>query len=272
MDQDGANHRFLTSGNNIVLMPRISPEGRYIAYLAFRENNTKAQITLYDLQKNREESLGKFEGLTFTPNFSPDGRWLVMSLAKDGTTCIYKMNLATRQLTQLTFPRKTSYGGSIDTSPCFSHNGAEIVFTSDREGEGKEHIYVMRADGTNVRRISFLEGQYSQPEWSKTRGDLIVFTKRYGGAFYICVSHPDGSGERLLTTGYLTESPTWSPNGRIILFKKEVINGKQQAAIEGRVSGYLYQIDLTGRNEKRLPTINQASGPAWSFCVDSSAD
>jgi TolB protein len=103
-------------------------------------------------------------------------------------------------------------------------------------------------------RISFGDGSYSTPVWSP-RGDLIAFTKQSGGKFSIGVMKPDGSGERILTTGFHNEGPTWAPNGRVIMFFR-------QAA--GAGGPQLYSIDLTGYNEQLIKTPNFASDPAWS--------
>jgi TolB protein len=140
---------------------------------------------------------------------------------------------------------------AIDTSPSYSPDGAQIAFNSDRGGSPQ--IYVMNADGSGQRRISFGSGRYSTPVWSP-RGDLIAFTREGGGRFAIGVMRPDGSGERILTESYLDESPTWSPNGRVIMFFREE---------RGR-GPRLWSVDLTGRNLRPVPTQTDASDPAWS--------
>ncbi len=208
MDQDGENHKFLTDGRFLVLTPRFSPNSQEILYMSYA--GKEPRVYLRDLQTGREESLGAFEGMSFAPRFSYDGNAIVMSIAHEGTTQIYKMDLRSRQLIRL-----TSGSGTIDTSPSYSPDGAQIVFNSDRGGS--QQIYVMDANGGNAHRISFGEGKYGTPVWSP-RGDMIAFTKISGGKFYIGVMRPDGSGERLLTESYLDEGPSWSPNGRVIIF------------------------------------------------------
>jgi TolB protein len=156
-------------------------------------------------------------------------------------------------LTSKAVQRLTSTSGPvIDTSPCYSPDGARIVFNSDRGG--KTQIYVMDANGGAPERISFGEGSYRTPVWSP-RGDLIAFTKMgTDGNFYIGVMKPDGSGERLLAKGWLVEDPSWAPNGRVILFTREETRGRSR----------LYSIDLTGRNEREVKTPTDASGGTWS--------
>ena len=249
MDQDGANHRFLTDGSDLVLTPRFSPTTQEITYLAYY--NDKPRVYIFNIDTGQQEVLGDFPGMTFAPRFSPDGTKVIMSLGRDGVTDIYTMDLATRRDTRLT------NSPSIDTSPTYSPDGRAVVFNSDRGGT--QQIYVMAADGNDVKRISFGKGRYATPVWSP-RGDLIAFTKMHQGTFYIGVMRPDGSGERLLTSGYLVEAPTWAPNGRVLIyFKQTPADSRGQGG-----SVRLYSIDLTGFNEREIPTPVDASDPAWS--------
>jgi len=118
---------------------------------------------------------------------------------------------------------------------------------------------VMNADGSDAHRVSNGDGRYATPVWSP-RGDLIAFTKWKGGEFYIGVMRPDGSGERLLTQGFLVEAPTWAPNGRVLAFWKQ-----ERTDSSGRGgSTKLYTIDLTGFNERQMVTPLDGSDPAWS--------
>jgi TolB protein len=112
----------------------------------------------------------------------------------------------------------------------------------------------MAAQGGNAQRISHGEGSYSTPVWSP-RGDVIAFTKQSGGQFAIGVMNPDGSGERILTSGFHNEGPTFAPNGRVLMFFRDP---------GGNAGPALYTIDLTGRNEQKVPTPSYASDPAWS--------
>jgi TolB protein len=141
---------------------------------------------------------------------------------------------------------------AIDTAPSYSPDGTRICFESDRGG--KQQIYVMSASGGSAQRISFGDGAYSTPVWSP-RGDYIAFTKQYQGKFGIGIMRADGSGERILTEGYHNEGPTWSPNGRVIMFFRDP---------GGEAGPTLHTVDVTGRNEQRLPTPSYASDPAWS--------
>ena len=125
------------------------------------------------------------------------------------------------------------------------------MFNSDRGGTPQ--LYVMNASGGGAQRISFGDGRYGSPAWSP-RGDLIAFTKIKGGMFHIGVMKPDGSDERLLTRSTLDESPTWAPNGRVIMFSRKDYGSTAR----------LFTIDVTGYNEREVPTPTDASDPDWS--------
>ena len=151
-----------------------------------------------------------------------------------------------------------SNSGAIDVSPCYSPDGSQIVFNSDRGGD--QQLYVMGAGGGGAKRISFGKGRYATPVWSP-RGDLIAFTRLGGGNWSIGVMHPDGSGERILSEGYAVEGPTFAPNGRVLMFWRET---PARDARGGGFSSRLVSVDITGFNERIVPTSTDASEPAWS--------
>jgi TolB protein len=172
-------------------------------------------------------------------------------MAKDGNSEIYTMHLGTHVVKRLT------NHSAIDTSPSFSPDAKRVVFNSDRGGS--QQLYVMDADGRGVKRISHGKGRYATPVWSP-RGDLIAFTKLKGGRFFIGVMRVDGSGERLLVEDYAVEAPTWSPNGRVLIYyRQEKFDNKGRGG-----KSRLYSIDLTGHNEREIITPLDASDPAWS--------
>ena len=250
MDQDGYNNRYLTDGSHLVLTPRFSPTAQEITYLSYFHNTPRVYI--YNIDSGQQEVLGDFPGMTFAPRFSPDGNKVVMSLITGGDNSeLYSMDLRTRNIVQLT------NNPAIDTSPSYAPDGSRITFNSDRGGS--QQIYVMDADGSQVRRVSFGDGRYATPVWSP-RGDLIAFTKMRRGRFYIGVMRTDGSGERLLTESFLDEGPTWAPNGRVIMFFRQA---RTRADGSGGES-LLWSVDLTGRNLRRVVTPQDASDPAWS--------
>jgi TolB protein len=244
MDQDGANVRYLTRGDDLVLTPRFSPSTQEITYMSFGQRDPR--VFLLNIETGQREIVGNFPGMTFAPRFSPDGQRVIMSLQQGRNANIHVMDLRSKATKQLTD------GPSIDTAPSYSPDGARVCFESDRGGS--QQIYVMSAAGGQAQRISFGEGSYSTPVWSP-RGDTIAFTKQGRGQFGIGIMRTDGSGERLLTEGFHNEGPTFSPNGRVIMFFRDP---------GGSAGPTLHTVDLTGRNEQRVPTPSFASDPAWS--------
>ncbi|MDQ0474440.1 Tol-Pal system beta propeller repeat protein TolB [Labrys wisconsinensis] len=242
MDQDGANVRYLTRGDDLVLTPRFSPTNQEVTYMSFGQSDPR--VYLLNIETGQREVVGNFPGMTFSPRFSPDGRRVIMSLEQNGSANINAMDLQSRAVQQLT------NDSSIDTAPSYSPDGSQIVFESDRGGN--QQIYVMGADGSNAQRISYGDGRYSTPVWSP-RGDLIAFTRQAAGKFAIGVMRPDGKGERVLTEGFHNEGPTWAPNGLYLMFFRDLGQGPQ-----------LWQISIMGFPEQRVPTPGFASDPAWS--------
>ena len=249
MDQDGFNNKYLTLGNELVLTPRFNPTNQMVTYLSYFKNLPR--VYLLDIETGIQEVVGDFPGMTFAPRFSPDGKKIIMSFAMDGNSDIYTMDLENRVVERIT------NHPSIDTSPSYSPDGKYICFNSDRSGY--QQIYVMKSNGLNVKRISFGKGLYGTPVWSP-RGDLIAFTKLHKGKFYIGVMRTDGKGERLLTENFYQEAPSWSPNGRVLIFYRET---KTDSQGEG-FSAKLWSIDLTGYNERLVETKTDASDPSWS--------
>ena len=244
MDQDGANIRYLTRGDDLVLTPRFSPSTQEITYMAYGQGDPR--VYLLNIETNQREIVGNFPGMSFSPRFSPDGQRVIMSLQEGGNSNIFVMDLRSKALTRLTDTP------AIDTAPSYSPNATQVCFESDRGG--KPQIYIMSASGGAAQRISFGDGSYSTPVWSP-RGDYIAFTRQAGGKFAIGVMKPDGSGERVLTEGFHNEGPTFAPNGRVIMFFRDP---------GGNAGPSLFTVDIAGRNEQRVPTPSFASDPAWS--------
>ncbi len=246
MDYDGANVKYLTGSDDIVLAPRFSPTGDRVLYTSYETGFPR--IYVMDVGSATRRVLQNAPGtMSFAPRFAPDGNTIVYSLEQGGNTDIHLMNLASFQ------SRRLTNDASIETAPSFSPDGSQIVFESDRSGS--QQLYIMSADGGAAKRISFGDGRYGTPVWSP-RGDMIAFTKQSKGRFHIGVMRTDGSEERLLTASFLDEGPTWSPNGRVIMFTRET------QGVTGAAN--LYSVDISGRNLKPVPTASGGSDPAWS--------
>jgi TolB protein len=246
MDQDGANVRYLTRGADLVLTPRFSPSTQEITYMEFGQGDPR--VYLFNIETGQREIVGNFPGMSFAPRFSPDGQRVIMSLQQGANSNLFVMDLRSKSTTRLTDTP------AIDTSPSYAPDGSRICFESDRGG--KPQIYVMAATGGPAQRISFDEsgGSYSTPVWSP-RGDYIAFTKQGGGQFSIGIMKPDGKDERILTSGFHNEGPTFAPNGRVLMFFRDP---------GGNSGPSLFTVDISGRNELRVPTPGFASDPAWS--------
>jgi TolB protein len=244
MDQDGANVRYLTRGDQLVLTPRFSPSNQEVTYMAYGVGDPR--VYLLNITSGEREIVGNFPGMSFSPRFSPDGQSIIMSLQEGANSNLFVMDLRSKATTRLTNTQ------AIDTSPCYSPDGSKICFTSDRGGQPQ--IYVMTAAGGPAQRISFGDGKYSTPVWSPT-GEYIAFTKQFGDNFAIGVMKPDGSGERLLTEGFDVEGPTFAPNGQVIMFFSDAM---------GAPGPQLYTVNVSGRNQLQVPTPSFASDPSWS--------
>ena len=244
MDQDGANVRYLTRGDELVLTPRFSPSTQEVTYMAYGQGDPR--VYLFNVETGQREIVGNFPGMSFSPRFSPDGQRVIMSLQEGPNSNLFVMDLRSKTMTRLTNTP------AIDTAPSYSPDGAQVCFESDRGGHPQ--IYIMAAAGGAAQRISFGEGSYSTPVWSP-RGDYIAYTRQYAGKFAIGVMKPDGSGERILTEGFHNEGPTFAPNGRVIMFFRDP---------GGSAGPSLFTVDISGRNEQREPTPSFASDPAWS--------
>ncbi len=242
MDQDGAGLRYLTRGDDLVLTPRFNPSTQEITYMSYGQSDPR--VFLLNIETGQREIVGDFPGMTFAPRFSPDGQRVIMSLSQGGNANLFVMDLRSKATTRLTNTP------AIDTAPSYSPDASRICFESDRGGS--QQIYVMAASGGQAQRVSFGNARYSTPVWSP-RGDYIAFTRQSSGSFGIGVMKPDGSGERLLTEGFHNEGPSWAPNGRVLMFFRDQGSGPS-----------LFTVDITGRNELKVPTPSFASDPAWS--------
>ncbi len=246
MDYDGYDPRQLTADGFLNLMPRWSPDRRFLVFTTYRNRNTQ-DIDMIELATGKRWTLVAQGGLNITPVFSPDGNSLAYSSSHEGNAELYRLDTKTKSVQRLT----THAAG--DLSPSWSPSGRELVFTSDRSGGPQ--IFLMSADGSNVRRLTF-EGDYNAaPAWSP-RGNLIAYVCRTPKKEYkLCVITPDGQKRLQLTTGLgVDDSPSWSPDGRHLVFSSTV-EGKSQ----------IYMIDADGKDLERITfTGTHNSAPSWS--------
>jgi len=248
MDYDGENHEILSDGKELVLTPRFSPNGKNIVFLKYKNN--KASVYIMNIKSRNTKILGDFTGMSFAPRFAPNGKKIIFSLTDRGKSNVFLQNLEDDQKDQIT---NNKY---INTSPYFSPDGKKIVFSSDRAGKQNLYIKNIEKKSSKAERITYGKGNYATPVWSP-RGDYIAFTKSYRKKFFIGLIKSNGTGERLISEGYLTDGPSWSPNGRTLVFFKTIKNSNNQYKTK------LFTIDITGNLEKELATPYQASDPDW---------
>jgi TolB protein len=246
MDYDGYDSRQLTADGFLNLMPKWSPDRRFIVFTAYRNRNTQ-NIDMIELATGKRWTLVSLSGLNITPALSPDGNFLAFASSHEGNSELYTLDTRTKAMQRLTMHA----GG--DLSPSWSPSGRELVFTSDRSGGPQ--IFLMSMDGTNVRRLTF-EGDYNAaPAWSP-RGNWIAYVCRSPKKEYkICLITPDGQKRVQLTSGPgVDDSPSWSPDGRHLVFSSTA-GGKSQ----------IYMINADGKDLERITfTGTHNSAPTWS--------
>jgi TolB protein len=248
MDYDGENNEYITSDKYTILTPRISSDNKKIMYMSYANKTPK--VYLYDRESTRHSVVGNFDGMTSAPRFGFNANLALLALSKNGATNIYKFDIDSMAKKALT---DNNY---INTSPSYSPDNQFIVFNSDRSGSPQ--LYVMRNDGSDQKRISFGLGKYLNPVWSP-KGDYIAFIKLLNGTFYIGIMRPNGSEEKILASGYLIESPSWAPNGRILVF-----TSTNRPVGESIRKSKLYMVDITGKYHKAIKTPTDATDPMWS--------
>ena len=246
MDYDGYDARQLTADGFLNLMPRWSPDRRFLVFTAYRNRNTQ-DIDMIELATGKRWTIVSLGGLNITPALSPDGNFMAFASSYEGNSELYRLDTRTKALQRLTV------NASGDLSPSWSPSGRELAFTSDRSGGPQ--VFLMSGDGTNVRRLTF-EGDYNAaPAWSP-RGNWIAYVCRTPKKEYkLCVITPDGQKRVQLTTGPgVDDSPSWSPDGRHIVFSSTA-DGKSQ----------IYMINADGKDLERITfTGTHNSAPTWS--------
>ena len=244
VNYDGSELKSITNHQSIVMAPRWSPDGKFLAFTSFRDR--RPEVYIRNLKNGAEKKVASFEGLNLCGSFSPDGKKLLLTLSKDGNEEIYSLDLDTMKLRRLT----NNY--AIDVSPSWSPDGKRIAFVSNRSGSPQ--VYTMDADGNNVKRITYNGNYNTSPSWSP-HGDRIAYEGLTNDKYQIFSVDGDGNNPIQLTSNNANnESPSWSPSGRQIVYVSQK-NSKSKICI----------MNSNGLNPRVLnENSNKSVMPAWS--------
>ncbi|HYG55723.1 MAG TPA: Tol-Pal system beta propeller repeat protein TolB [Burkholderiales bacterium] len=247
-DADGVNEQAALVSNEPIISPVWSPDGRRLAYVSFE--NKKPVIYVHSLLDGKRQVAANFRGSNSAPAWSPDGKQLAVSLSREGGSQIFLINPDGSGLRRLTS------SSAIDTEPRFSPDGKMIYFTSDRGGSPQ--IYRMPSGGGEPQRVTF-EGSYNVSPRPSPDGRTLAYITRNGGRFQVALLDLSNRQVQTITDSDRDESPSFAPNGRMILLAT-VTGGR----------GVLSAVSADGRFKQRLSAAAGADvrEPAWGPFIE----
>ncbi|MCA1778365.1 MAG: Tol-Pal system beta propeller repeat protein TolB [Xanthomonadaceae bacterium] len=242
-DSDGFNPQTIVRHSQPILSPSWAPDGRKLAYVSFATG--RSNVVIQDIFTGQRETVSAERGINGAPAFSPDGRLLAMSLSRSGSPEIWVRNLDNGRMEQLT------NHWSINTEPAWSRDGRFVYFTSDRAG--RPQLYRVGRDGRGIERVTY-EGQYNSRVSVDPYQGLLAMVHGGDANYRIAILDRESGRMRVLSPGRMDESPSFSPNGRMVLY----------ATREGE-RGVLAAVSIDGRFRQRLVLSDgDVREPAWS--------
>ena len=241
-DQDGYNPRTIATADDVIMSPSWSPDGRRLAYVAFR--NGRTEIYVHELASGQAKRVSSRPGINGAPAWSPDGRSLALTLSYGGSPDIYIHDLQGDQQRRLTDSR------GIDTEPVWAPDGKTIVFTSDRGG--RPQLYRVPVGGGGAERVTY-DGKSNQRAAFSPDGKKLAMVHEGNNGYRIAVLDFASGNLQVLSDGPLDESPGFAPNGQAIIYARAVANGAELASVS-----------IDGRVRRRLSQPGTVREPAWS--------